>query len=82
VIYFEYTQSLVDAGHVPSTLCAVELSKPKSEMFRFLALADRVYEVIGLDAAEMKNRNGDPSSFRLTSEDALALKLRAVLLYN
>jgi hypothetical protein len=78
IYFFEYAWQLVDAGYVPSELCQSMDESPRSEMFSFLAMANRVYKVNGLEAIEIKNRSRNPTIFYLTNEDLLALKLRAV----
>ena len=86
MIYFEYDEHLVEAGMVPAKLCAAGSESPKSHMFEYLEMADRVFKVqdgfhLYLQVTELKSRFGKQSVFLMKSEDALALKLRAVLIY-
>lgn len=78
MIYFEYQQMLVDSGDVPSTLCVIENPTPDARGFGYLMLADRVYEIIGNDVRDIKNRNGLRSNYVITEEDAVILRLKAV----
>lgn len=78
MIYFEYSQQLVDRGEVPSTLCVIENPRPDARGFDYLMLADRVYEIIGRDVREIKNRTGLLKNFYIKEEDAIILRLKAV----
>lgn len=85
MIYFEYHEHMVDAGFIPSILCASGCKSPKAYMLQYVRMADRVFEVqegfhLFLKVTELKNRFGEQKTFFMKSEDALALKLRAVLI--
>ncbi len=78
--YFEFSEEIVEAGLMPSTLCCVIGREHDSRMFNVMALADRVYRYEGNRQVEIKNRNGIVRKVLISDADKIVLKLKAVLL--
>ena len=66
---------------VPSMLCVIRSPMEQNPKHRrYLELADRAYFLNGTKARVVKDRNGVPTDFELSREDAVALVLKAVVL--
>ena len=77
MIYFEFSQPVVNRGIYPSMLCCSQkmvYTNRKSQM------ADRIFVIEGNNLIEIKNRNGTPSTMYISDEDKLVLRLKAVLI--
>jgi hypothetical protein len=71
---------MVDMGHVPSAYCCAR-ETPDSRMFRYMSLANYAFRLQGTKVIEIKNRYGTLNEFEIDELEAVALKLKSVLLY-
>lgn len=75
IIFYEYSDFVVEGGHVPSMLCC-----SNSATIMNTIMAERVYSIEGNVLTEIKNRNGVPGTIHISDEDKVVLKLKAVLI--
>jgi len=81
MIILEFSMGVWLQGRVPSQLCVIRSPMEQNPKHRrYVELADRVYSLHGTHARVMKDRNGVPTDFDISGEDAVALVLKAVVL--
>lgn len=79
MIYLIFSKHVVDRGEVPSAYCCATTA-PRSGMFKYLAMANFVFELNGNTGKVIKNRYGTLEDFELDDHEVIALKLKSVLL--
>lgn len=79
MIYLIYSKDLVDRGIVPSSYCCATKT-PKAGMFKYLDMANFVFELKGNTGKVIKNRYGTLEDFELDDHEVIVLKLKSVLL--
>lgn len=79
MIYLIFSKNLVDRGAVPAAYCCAT-SAPKSGMFKYLGMANFVFELEGNTGKVIKNRYGTHEDFELDDHEVIVLKLKSVLL--
>lgn len=82
MIYFEFSDWLVNNGMVPAKLCYKrEMVTPSTFQVNMLAqMADRVFEVKGNTRVDFKNRQGVFETLYISDEEKVVLALKAVLI--
>jgi hypothetical protein len=78
VIYLEYSDFVVERGLAPAILCST--SRKNSDIFQYLARAEKIYDIENGMLSEIKNRHGETRTYPISSEDELVLRLRAVVI--
>ena len=78
MIYFEFSDFVVERGLAPSVLCCT--SRKKSDVFKYLASAEKVYGIKDGILSEIKNRHGETRTYSISEEDELVLRLRSVVI--
>lgn len=81
MIILEFSMGVWLQGRVPAQLCVIHSPMEQNPKHRrYVELADKVYSLQGTQARVMKDRNGVPTDFEISGEDAVALVLKAVVL--
>jgi hypothetical protein len=81
MIFYEYSDIVVERGIVPAKLCcSLDVGVRVVTPHIMTLMADKVYRISGNAAEDLKDRSGICKKWHITDEDKLALILKAVLI--